>query len=137
MCSIILLKRGGVKPEYHLTAVSLPGRRQFDVTFKTVAVRREFQNLLEIEQDVTITSYGDDTKIITILHVPFEADDNTVRYVLSRFGKVVDGRMLTYREFPKIFNGIRQYKMQLEKDIPSSLNLAGRDCWVRYDGQPT
>ena len=132
-----LLKRVGVKPENHLTAVqSLPGGRQFDVTFKTVAVRREFQNLLEREQDVTITSYGDDTKIITILHVPFEADDNTVRYVLSRFGKVVDGRMLTYREFPKIFNGIRQYKMKLEKDIPSSLNLAGRDCWVRYDGQP-
>ena len=106
-----LLKKVGVKLEDHLTAVqSLPGGKQFDVTFKTVAVRREFQNLLEREQDVTITSYGDDTKIIKMLHVPFEADDNTVRYVLSRFGKVVDGRMLTYREFPKIFNGIRQYK---------------------------
>ena len=55
---------------------------------KTVAVRREFQNFLEGEQDVTITSYRDDTKIVTILHVPFEADVNTVRYILSRFERL-------------------------------------------------
>ncbi|PIK59014.1 putative zinc finger CCHC domain-containing protein 3-like [Apostichopus japonicus] len=35
--------------------------------------------------------------------------------------------------------GTRQYKVELvelEKDISSSLKLGGRNCWVRYSGQP-
>ena len=53
------------------------------------------------------------------------------------FGKAEDGRMLTYREFPKIYNRIRQYKIKLEKDVPSSLTLVGRDCWARTLWWPT
>ena len=26
--------------------------------------------------------------------------------------------------------------MEVSKDVPSSLSFGGRDCWVRYDGQP-
>ncbi|XP_041467266.1 zinc finger CCHC domain-containing protein 3-like [Lytechinus variegatus] len=133
----VFLKKNGVKIEDHLTAVqSLPGGKLYDVTFKTVALRREFQSVMEKEKECTVSAYCEDTKIITILHVPFEANDSTVRYILSRFGKVLDGRMLAHREFPHIFNGTRQYKIKLEKDIPSSLMIEGRDCWVRYEGQP-
>ncbi|PIK51922.1 putative zinc finger CCHC domain-containing protein 3-like [Apostichopus japonicus] len=35
-----------------------------------------------------------------------------------------------------VFNGIRRYQVEITKDIPSSLRLGGRNCWVRYRGQP-
>ncbi|XP_071850628.1 zinc finger CCHC domain-containing protein 3-like [Apostichopus japonicus] len=130
-----VLKELGVLPADHLVAVqALPGQ-VFDVTFKTVEIRKQFWPSMSASCKFTATSYASNMKIVTVLHVPHELDDNVVRLALGRFGKVLGGRFLRYSEFP-VFKGTRQYKMQLAKEIPSSLSLGGRSCWVRYPGQP-
>ncbi|KAJ8024186.1 Zinc finger CCHC domain-containing protein 3 [Holothuria leucospilota] len=43
---------------------------------------------------------------------------------------------MTFADYPQVFNGKRQYQIELHKDIPSSIRLGGRNCWVRYYGQP-
>eukprot|EP00057_Strongylocentrotus_purpuratus_P028332 XP_011682806.1 PREDICTED: uncharacterized protein LOC105446982 [Strongylocentrotus purpuratus] len=104
----------GVGAWDHLAEVQrLPGRR-VDVTFTTEMARKQFLPVLQAH----------------------EVDDNKVRFVLNRYGKVLAGRRLEYREYPGVFNGVRQYRVELNKDVPSSLSFGGRDCWVRYDGQP-
>ena len=131
-----ILKRCGVKPGEDLMAVQvLPGGK-FDVTFRAVEVKERFMPSLIAEPEIDATSYANPVKVITVLHVPHEVDDNEVRFVLKRYGKVVAGRFLAYRDYPGVFNGIRQYRMEVEKDIPSSLSFGGRECWVRYEGQP-
>ncbi|PIK45412.1 putative zinc finger CCHC domain-containing protein 3-like [Apostichopus japonicus] len=129
------LKAIGVSVAEHLVAVqSLPGRG-FDVTFKSDEVKRNFlPKLIEMPDSVT-TSYGDLVKIVTVLYVPVELDDSVVRSVLGRFGKVESGRRLCHRDFPNLYNGTRQYRMKVEKNIPSSIRIVGRNCWVRYSGQ--
>ncbi|PIK45403.1 putative zinc finger CCHC domain-containing protein 3-like [Apostichopus japonicus] len=124
-----VLKELGVLPADHLVAVqALPGQ-VFDVTFKTVEIRKQFWPSMSASCKFTATSYASNMKIVTVLHVPHELDDNVVRLALGRFGKVLGGRFLRYSEFP-VLNGTRQYKMQLAKEIPSSLSLGGRSCWV-------
>ena len=73
---------------------------------------------------------------MTVLHLPHKVDDNAVLFVLKRHGKVLGGRYITYKEYPDIFNGIRQYKMEVTMEIPSLISLGGCACWVRYEGQP-
>ena len=58
-----------------------------------------------------------------------------MRFVLNRYGKVLAGRYLTFKDYPAVYNGIRQYKVELTKNIPSALKFGGRDCWIRYEGQ--
>ncbi|KAJ8032894.1 Zinc finger MYM-type protein 1 [Holothuria leucospilota] len=43
---------------------------------------------------------------------------------------------MTFADYPQVFNGKRQYQIELHKNIPSSIRLGGRNCWVRYYGQP-
>ena len=87
------------------------------------------------DADIHVTEYSKQAKVVTVLHVPDEVEDNAVRFVLNRFGKVLAGRYLTFKEYPAVYNGIRQYKVELVKNIPSSLKFGGRNCWVRYEGQ--
>ncbi|XP_071853517.1 uncharacterized protein [Apostichopus japonicus] len=130
------LKSLSINPADHLTAVqALPGGK-VDVTFLSEDVKRRFWPTISSSTNVTATSYADTVKVVSVLHVPHELNDNAVRFVLGKFGKVICGRFLTHRDYPSLYNGVRQYKMELTTDIPSSLNLGGRDCWVRYAGQP-
>ncbi|PIK40037.1 putative zinc finger CCHC domain-containing protein 3-like [Apostichopus japonicus] len=131
-----LLKEKCIDPGEHLTAVQeLPGRL-WDVTFKTVDLKKKFWPALSSADCCTATTYTGCTTLVTVLHVPYELGDNVVRYILGRYGKVVSGRFLTLSDYPQVFNGIRQYQIEITKDIPSSLRLGGRNCWVRYRGQP-
>ncbi|KAJ8018214.1 hypothetical protein HOLleu_43920 [Holothuria leucospilota] len=84
----------------------------------------------------TINTYNSSATIVTVLHVPHELEDSVVRYVLGRYGKVICGRYLTFKKYPTVYNGIRQYQMDLKRDIPSSLRLGERSCWVRFEEQP-
>ncbi|KAJ8048946.1 Zinc finger CCHC domain-containing protein 3 [Holothuria leucospilota] len=129
------LESVNVKVEDLLAVQALPGK-EFDVTFKSTLLRRTKWPAVAASNSATAESYFEDLKVVNVLHVPHELNDNVVRYVLGKYGKVVCGRFLTYKGKPGLFNGTRQYKMALTKDIPSSIKLAGRDCWVRYFGQP-
>ncbi|KAJ8034153.1 Zinc finger CCHC domain-containing protein 3 [Holothuria leucospilota] len=126
----------GVLPAEHLSGVQrLPGNR-YDVTFKTADIRRRFWPIFNSAKKLTASWYAGSTSLVTVLHVPLELDDNIVKFVLGRYGQVVSSRLLCYEKFPCVSNGIRQYKVNLKKDIPSSLFLGGRQCLVRYYGQP-
>ena len=78
-----VLKRCGVRPAEHLTAVQvLPGAR-WDVTFKNAEIKERFLPVIMKETGVDVTSYSRPVKIVTVLHVPHEVDDNAVRFVLG------------------------------------------------------
>ena len=130
-----ILKTKGVDPAIHLIAVQeLPGRL-FDVTFVSVEVKRRFWPAIAVGNGYTATSYTSSATLVTVLHIPHELDDNVVRYILGRYGKVINGRYLTHTEYPQVYNGIRQYLVEINRDIPSSLRIWNRNCWVRYYGQ--
>ena len=129
------LKEVDVSVSKHLNAVqSLPGRA-FDVTFKSEELKRKLlPNLLKMP-DAIASSYVNRTKIVTVLFVPVELDNGIVRTILGRFGKVDGGWYQRHRDYPDLLNGTRQFRMVLEKNIPSSLRICGRNCWIRYTGQ--
>ncbi|PIK47255.1 putative zinc finger CCHC domain-containing protein 3-like [Apostichopus japonicus] len=86
-----LLKEKFIDPGEHLTAVQeLPGRL-WDVTFKTVDLKKKFWPALSSADCCTATTYTGCTTLVTVLHVPYE--------------------------------------------LGTTL-LGGRNCWVRYRGQP-
>ena len=130
-----ILKEKGVDIVSQLIAVQeLPGRL-WDVTFSSVEFKRKYWPAITNGTGYTASTYTSSATLVTVLHIPHELDDNVVRYILGRYGKVINGRYLTYREYPKVFNGIRQYLVEITRDIPSSLRLGNRNCWVRYNGQ--
>ncbi|KAJ8024078.1 Zinc finger CCHC domain-containing protein 3 [Holothuria leucospilota] len=102
----------------------------------SVKIMRNFFPALLSGCGYTINTYNSSATIVTVLHVPHELEDSVVRYVLGRYGKVICGRYLTFKKYPTVYNGIRQYQMDLKRDIPSSLRLGERSCWVRYEEQP-
>ncbi|PIK41480.1 putative zinc finger CCHC domain-containing protein 3-like [Apostichopus japonicus] len=80
-----LLKEKFIDPGEHLTAVQeLPGRL-WDVTFKTVDLKKKFWPALSSADCCTATTYTGCTTLVTVLHVPYELGDNVVRYVLGRY----------------------------------------------------
>ena len=126
----------GISPKEHLDAVQTLFGRSFDITFRTEELKRQFTPVINGSEGATVTSYSDRIKIVNVIKVPFELNDNVVRYVLGNYGKVLEGRFQQMKEYPGLRNGTRQYKIKLEKDIPSSIRFGGRSCWVRYQGQP-
>ena len=131
-----VLKESGIDPSLHLTAVqNLPGKL-WDITFKTVELKKKFWPTLSAGNGYTVSSYTSSATIVNVLHVPFELEDNVVRFVLGRYGKIVCGRFKTLPDYPTVYNGIRQYQIEIKEHIPSCLRLGGRNCWVRYWGQP-
>ncbi|KAJ8019455.1 Zinc finger CCHC domain-containing protein 3 [Holothuria leucospilota] len=131
-----VLKDCGIDPSLHLTAVqNLPGKL-WDITFKSVELKKRFWPTLASGNGYTVNSYTSSATVVNVLHVPFELEDNVVRFVLGRYGKVICGRFLTLPDYPTVYNGIRQYQIEIKDHIPSSLRLGGRNCWVRYWGQP-
>ena len=130
------LKEVGVDVAKDLIAVQgLPGKT-WDITCKTVEIRRRLWAEVSTRESCIASMYPGSATVVNVLHVPHELNDNVVRYVLARYGKVLSGRFKTYEKYPDLFNGIRQYQMELTADIPSSLRLGGRNCWIRYYGQP-
>ncbi|PIK45398.1 putative zinc finger CCHC domain-containing protein 3-like [Apostichopus japonicus] len=119
-----------------LDAVQVLPNKSMDVTFKTVALKRAFVKVLRRLPSVVVEPYSNDYVVVTVLNVEHELNDNIVKFALGMYGKVVASRWCVYPEYPSIFNGNRQYKVVLEKDIPSSLRIGARNISVRYPGQP-
>ena len=120
----------------HLLGVQEVSRGTWDVTFRTEALKRQFWPAVSTTDSFKATNYASRVKIITVLRAPVETEDNAIRYMLGRYGKVLAGRYLVYKEHPTVYTGTRQYKVELDKDIPSSVHIGGRSCWIRYFGQP-
>ena len=130
-----VLKEKGVAPADLLGVQSLPGYK-FDITFRSSELRRRFWPSFEYAAEFRAKSYASPHKIVSILHAPVDMQEDVIRYVLGKYGKVVDYHHFGCKEQPDVFSGNRQAKMELQKDIPSSVMLGGRPCWIRYGGQP-
>ena len=61
-------------------------------------------------------------------------DDNIVHHLLGGYSEVLASRFCTYTGEPSVFNGTRQYKMKVKKNIPSVLRIGNRNAWVSYIG---
>ena len=80
-----LLSEIGVLPTDHMIAIQqLPGHL-CDITFMSKVIRQRFWP--DVQKNFTATAYAEDVKIVTVLHVPHELDENVVRLVLGKFAK--------------------------------------------------
>ncbi|XP_071943873.1 uncharacterized protein [Antedon mediterranea] len=129
------IKKSGVRVE-EVEAVQRLSSRSYDVSFKTSAIcRRAAGELSSVSTNMVVNIY-DNRVIVKVLYVEHEVQDEVVKCVLSRYGEVLASRRLTYREFPTIYNGNRQFMMALKTNIPSQIRVGSRNCWVSYWGQP-
>ena len=129
-----LLERYNVDLEDVEAVQMLPGQKA-DVTFKTEIAMEGARNRMNGDQRLICIPYESRVKIVTILHVAHEVPDDEVKFILARYGDVKASRRLVYKDHPTIFNGSRQYRMEVNQNIPSTITLGGRSCWVRYSGQ--
>jgi len=106
----------------------------YEFTFKKNVFRSVISNLENSE--LPVESLVDTSVVVTLVNVPHELSDGVLTFHMSLYGKVLGGNRLTIEGVPTVYNGKRQLKMQLTKQIPSSINFGGgRPIWVNYRGQ--
>ncbi|XP_006813782.1 zinc finger CCHC domain-containing protein 3-like, partial [Saccoglossus kowalevskii] len=130
-----LLSKAGVDPKIHLDAVQQLPRFSFDVKFRQVVFRNQFEQVLQGFDECTVESYSEVT-VVTALYIDLDLDNNYVKQMLSQYGEVVGSRLCTFANFPGILNGNRAYQIKLKKHIPSVVRIANRNVWFTYWGQP-
>ncbi|KAJ4435953.1 hypothetical protein ANN_18576 [Periplaneta americana] len=85
---------------------------------------------------VNITAGEFDTTTVRILNVPPEVLNDRIMHVLQTYGKVQE---IINEKWSKISisggYGIRLVNMQINKQIPSTLYIAGYEAYVVYPGQ--
>lgn len=66
--------------DHLVTVQALPGQ-VFHVIFKTEEIRKQFWPSMSTSSKFNATSYASNMRIVTVLHVTHEVDDNVVRLV--------------------------------------------------------
>lgn len=88
--------------------------------------------------EVSVAHAGFGIRTVRIFELPFEVTGEQINAVVSSYGKVLSNvpeRWSGTHKFP-VLNGIRQLKVELQKHIPSYINVCGYRAIVMYDGQP-
>ncbi|KAJ8050225.1 Zinc finger CCHC domain-containing protein 3 [Holothuria leucospilota] len=116
---------------------ALEARNTYDLKFKSDAARVKGVSCLKGVEGLTVTPY-DGSVAVTVLYLAFEVDQRLVARVLSQYGTVSEMRWCKYTvgELKGIFNGKRQFRMELVRDIPSFLFMGGSKALIRYFCQP-
>ena len=132
-----VLKNNGVAVTDIEMLQALAARNTYDLKFKTDASRIKAVSSLKGVEGLTVTPY-DRSVVVTVLYLNCEVDQLLVARVLRRYGTVSDMRWCRYSEgeLKGIFNGKRQFRMELDTDIPSFLFIGGSKAHIRYFGQP-
>ena len=132
-----VLKNNGVGVTDIEMLQALAARNTYDLKFKSDAARIKGVSCLKGVEGLTVTPY-DRSVVVTVLYLNCEVDQLLVARVLGRYGTVSDMRWCKYSEgeLKGIFNGKRQFRMELERDIPSFLFIGGSKAHIRYFGQP-
>ena len=89
------------------------------------------------EGNVRIVNLSKVFTYVSIRYAPFDMEDETLRNILSRYGKVHDMRWnkFSYGKAKDLFNGTRTAHMQIKSNIPSSVNVQGHRIFFIYNGQ--
>ena len=97
-----------------------PPKNSFELAFKSDAARARGVVALKGAENLTVTPYQR-TVVVTVLFVHLEVPQDLVCRALALYGKVLEDRKCYYREYPDIFTGTRQFRMELKEEIPSFL----------------
>ena len=132
-----VLKNNGVGVKGIEMLQALAARNTYDLKFRSDAARVKGVSCLKGVEGLTVTPY-DRSVAVTVLYLNCEVDQRLVARVLSQYGTVSDMRWWKYSEgeLKGIFNGKRQFRMELNMDIPSFLFIGGSKAHIRYFGQP-
>ncbi|XP_038046025.1 uncharacterized protein LOC119720433 [Patiria miniata] len=124
----------GVVAKDHLAAIQpLPGNK-FEIVYKSSVLCKEFYPKVTTLDKCTVTKFND-VMIVTVHYVSLSMHDSIVRNILGRYGQVIAGRFTTYGDNPTVFNGTRQYRMRINKPIPTVIRIGDRNAWISYPGQ--
>ena len=108
-----------------------PGR--FRVTFKSARKMEIAMNagLIVRGYPVEFKSVSP-YKWVNITRLSYGIPDVAIQEVLSPYGKI---RLVKSEVYSNIYTGVRQVLMEIRKDIPTRVNIAGHWCFVHYRGQ--
>ncbi|KAJ8043721.1 Zinc finger CCHC domain-containing protein 3 [Holothuria leucospilota] len=132
-----VLKDNGVEIKEIEMLHSLEARNTYDLKFTSDVARVKGVSCLKGVEGLIVTPY-DGSVAVTVLYLPFEVDQRLVARVLSQYGTVSEMRWCKYTggELKGIFNGKRQFRRELVRDIPSFLFIGGSKAHIRYFCQP-
>ena len=132
-----LLKSKGIEIKDVEMLQALVARNTYDLKFRSDEARVKGVSALKGIEGLTVTPY-DRSLVVTVLYLNYEVDQSLVARVLSQYGTVSDMWRCTYgtEELKGVFNGRRQFRMVLKRDIPSFLFIGGCKAHTRYLGQP-
>ena len=71
-------------------------------------------------------------KWVNITRLSYGIPEVAIQEVLSPYGKI---RLVKSEVYSNIYTGVRQVLMEITKDIPTRVNIAGHWCFVHYRGQ--
>ena len=108
-----------------------PGR--FRVTFKSA---RKME--IAMNADLIVCGFPVEFKSVSpykwvnITRLSDRIPDVAIQEVLSPYGKI---RLVKSEVYSNIYTGVRQVLIEIKKDIPTRVNIAGLWCFVHYRGQ--
>ncbi|XP_049830667.1 uncharacterized protein LOC126272115 [Schistocerca gregaria] len=88
--------------------------------------------------DVAVSHAGYGIRTIRVFELPFEIPPEELNVALRPYGRIISNVAERWSEahmFP-VLNGVRQIKIELQKHVPSYLNICGYRALIIYDGQP-
>ena len=71
-------------------------------------------------------------KWVNITRISYGIPEVAIQEVLRPYGKI---RLVKSEVYSSIYTGVRQVLMEITKDIPTRVNIAGHWCFVHYRGQ--
>lgn len=92
-----------------------------------IAIRGFQCTIMEVQPSYTL---------VRLFRCPFEVPDKAIILTLAPFGKVMDIKHETDRDFPSVVTGTRFIRMKLTSDIPSRIKVKRYPCNVWYNGPP-
>ena len=71
-------------------------------------------------------------KWVNISRLSYGIPEEAVRQALAPYGNI---RIFKLEQYSNVYTGVRQVLMEIQKDIPARLQVAGHHCVVHYKGQ--
>ncbi len=71
-------------------------------------------------------------KWVHISRLSYGIPEEAVRQALAPYGAI---RLFKLEQYSNVYTGVRQVLMEIQKDIPARLQVAGHHCVVHYKGQ--
>ncbi len=115
--------------QYGDIVVTLPSKKRKDALLAIGYVELQGEKFEVLDPVDPITN-------VVVLGVPYELSDKAVTEKLRRYGDIVGSRRGHHPGMPAVENGIRNYRIKLQTNIPSYIHFGSESLRVRYNNQP-